>query len=399
MAIYGRDVWLEEEKMAIDNKCRVWLWWRIWKGRTSFVLEAGVGDDDPKVDGLLGSELFVVPAAFDADVAVLVERHPRRVVAHFERLALGRLLQLEHELALGLAVLFAELDALGRPQGARRPPLDAHLGVVRRRRRRRFLSARQRLDDDGDGRLGVERRSAAVLRRDAHHQRAVGLVQFVGVGQQQASRLRFHDQHVGRLGQPVDDAIAVGVAGADAADAPAALGVAGHAQVHQVGVEARPVVVDVAHVDQQTAGGGAWRVAAARPHDQVVLRLLLAIQRRRRHQPHRPVVRRRHQLERLRARTHQVEVDVGQVGRLHRQRLQAVDGGAGRQLLVHGTSATVLRSSVSHNLDNFARAIKLAHRSGHQWARSPLELLANLVKLASMHEKVDKKIKPLFPLF
>ena len=85
---------------------------------TLFVLQVGVGDDDPKVDGLLGSELFVVPAAFDPHVAVLVEGHPRRVAADRERFRVCRLLQLKHELAFWLAVPFTELDAFGRPLGA-----------------------------------------------------------------------------------------------------------------------------------------------------------------------------------------------------------------------------------------------------------------------------------------
>ena len=48
----------------------------------------GVGDDDPKVDGLLPPELLVVPLLLDPHRAVRLDRHPWVLVANAESFVL-----------------------------------------------------------------------------------------------------------------------------------------------------------------------------------------------------------------------------------------------------------------------------------------------------------------------
>lgn len=103
-----------------------------------------IRNDDPEVDGLLRSELLVVPLLLHPNGAVCFDRHPRIVVADLESFTFGFLLQLEDVAAFGVSIGLGEFDPFSWSDGARHASLlsSVLLDFLNRRRffLRRFLS-------------------------------------------------------------------------------------------------------------------------------------------------------------------------------------------------------------------------------------------------------------------
>ena len=91
---------------------------------------ARVGDDDPEVDRLLPAQLLKVPLLLDPDGPVGLHRHPRVLVPDLECLVLTFLLQLEDDLALGLAVSLGEVRPLGGAHGACDAAFDTRVHLL-----------------------------------------------------------------------------------------------------------------------------------------------------------------------------------------------------------------------------------------------------------------------------
>lgn len=70
-----------------------------------------IRDDNPEVDGLFRSELFVVPLLLDTNSAVCLNRHPWIIVTNLKCLTFGLLLQLENVSTFGVTIRLGELNS------------------------------------------------------------------------------------------------------------------------------------------------------------------------------------------------------------------------------------------------------------------------------------------------
>ncbi|CAB0010038.1 unnamed protein product, partial [Nesidiocoris tenuis] len=179
--------------------------------------DTGVGDGDPEIDCLLGSEFLVVPFLLDADGPVRLDGHPRIFIADLERLQFRLLFELEDDPALGLAVRFRKLDPLRRADGPRDAPLvppddvfrpvQLVVDVVRRR-------DEVELQEYFGRPFGRHARRAEIVSVDGEF--VFGAGRRVA-GEQEFARLRHYDDEAALFVETVGDAISVRVRRPDGA--------------------------------------------------------------------------------------------------------------------------------------------------------------------------------------
>ena len=91
---------------------------------------ARVADDDPEVNGLLSTQLLVVPLLLNPDGSVGLDGDPGILVPDPKRLPVGLHLQLEYDFPLGFSVGFGKLDSLGGSDGSSHASLVAPMSLT-----------------------------------------------------------------------------------------------------------------------------------------------------------------------------------------------------------------------------------------------------------------------------
>lgn len=77
-----------------------------------------IGNDNPKVNCLLGSELLIVPLLFHSNGSIRFNCHPGIIVTDFKCLSFRFLFELEDITTFGVTIWLGKFDALGWSYGA-----------------------------------------------------------------------------------------------------------------------------------------------------------------------------------------------------------------------------------------------------------------------------------------